>query len=169
MGGSLRLSLAKLSGKDDLSKTTETVICQSFYLRVFLSELHFSSNVRKQCLLSSLVVSTPEGLLQLCCAVIWTGFVSGWGGLCCSVKLQSSSQQCLLPALRRGASRALAKHFGMEITIYICSTSASSNTKNKKRKEKKETFFLPPGRSSYLIPKDRFSVCAIFVAGSAAC
>lgn len=76
---------------------------------------------------------TRRSLAALLCS-FWTGFVSGWGELCSSGKLQSSSQQCLLPALRRGASPALAKHFGMEITIYICNTSASSKHKEQKKK-----------------------------------
>lgn len=55
----------------------------------------------------------------------------------------------------------------MEITAYSRNISAFLNRENKKRKGKKGIFFLPPGRSSYLIPEDCFSVCAIFVAGSA--
>lgn len=95
--------------------------------------------------------------------------MSSWGGLHLPVRLNSSSQQCLLPALRRGAGGALVKHFRMEITIYNYNTSASLNTENKKKKIEERNLLLPPGRSSYLIPEDRFSVCAIFVAGSAVC
>lgn len=119
------------------------VMWQSFYLCIFLSELHLGgSNVRKQRCLLSLAISTPEGLLQLFCASIWTVCVSSPGGLLSSVRLHSLSQQCLLPALRRGAGGALAKTFGMEITIYNCNTSAFLNMENKKRKEKKEIFFF---------------------------
>lgn len=66
-----------------------------------------------------------------------------------------------------GCWGALAKHLRMEITAYSRNISAFLNRENKKRKGKKGIFFLPPGRSSYLIPEDCFSVCAIFVAGSA--
>lgn len=143
VGGSLRLSLAKVSGKNYLPKTTETCDVTELLPLLFLLWAAFilgGINVRKQHCLSSLSIPTPVGLLRLCCAVIRIVWVSGPGGLCSSVKLYSSSQQCLLPALRRGAGRALVKHFGMEITIYNCNTSAFLNTENKKRKAKREIF-----------------------------
>lgn len=86
----------------------------------------------------------------------------GWAvPLCEAVQLFPA-----VPALRRGAGRAFVKHFGMEITIYNCNTSAFLSTEDKKEGR---NLSLPPGRSSYLIPEDCFSVCAIFVAGSAVC